>query len=146
MKIVREHINEFERSDNSLKNLGIGKKALIKQWLDNYNVRNYVINDDFTIDVIGYVNLSEKQLDSVPDYIKFNKVGGYFDCSYNKLTSLEFCPNEVGESFFCNDNDLTSLNGCPKKVRVNFWCENNKKQFTIKDVSSKCIVKIRTIT
>jgi ankyrin repeat protein len=33
MKLIREHINEFERGDNSLKNLGIGTRVLISNFM-----------------------------------------------------------------------------------------------------------------
>ena len=51
-----------------------------------YGITNYSINIDGSIDVDSDVNLSEKKLTKLP--LKFNKVGGYFNCSYNKLTSL----------------------------------------------------------
>jgi hypothetical protein len=121
MKIVRENLYEFERGDNSLSNLGIGERTLIKQWLDKYKISKYIINDDLTINVDDNVNLSYKKLDSVPDYIKFNIVRYTFTCSNNNLTSLEFCPRKVGRSFYCY---------------------NNKKQFTKEDVRSICDVKV----
>ena len=51
---------------------------------------------------------------------------GYFGCSGNQLTSLEFCPKEVGGDFYCSSNQLTSLEFCPEKVGGNFWCSFNK--------------------
>ena len=58
--------------------------------------------------------------------IQFGKVSGDFNCSYNKLTTLEGAPQEVGGSFFCNNNQLTSLKGAPQKVEVDFWCYSNE--------------------
>jgi len=51
---------------------------------------------------------------------------GNFYCSYNQLTSLEFCPKEVGGYFYCSSNKLISLEFCPEKVGGNFWCSSNK--------------------
>ena len=51
------------------KNLGLGKEVLIKKWLDKYNIKNYTINDDLTIDVNGSVYLTEYREEYLPDYI-----------------------------------------------------------------------------
>ena len=79
-----------------------------------YGIENYTINPDGSIDVSGNVCLSDKNLTRIP--IKFNKVYGYFDCSYNFITSLEGCPREVGGSFDCAKNQITSLKYSPIKV------------------------------
>ena len=88
-----------------------------------YNIKNYTINPDGSIDVDGNVDLFNKYLTKLP--IKFNKVTGWFDCSKNKLTSLEGCPNYVGTEFYCSYNELTSLEGCPKEVGGSFYCMLN---------------------
>ena len=51
---------------------------------------------------------------------------GNFYCSFNQLTSLEFCPKEVGGDFYCFNNQLTSLEFCPKEVGGDFYCFNNQ--------------------
>ncbi len=88
-----------------------------------YNIKDYTVNPDGSIDVDSDVNLSGKGLKSIP--LKFNKVNGYFYCFENKLTSLEGCPNYVGGSFYCYYNKLTSLKGGPKEVGGSFSCYNN---------------------
>ena len=90
-----------------------------------YNIKNYTINDDFTIDVNGNVFLSRRNLKEFPEYIQFRVVGGRFDCRNNNLTSLRGCPREV-EGFYCNVNELTSLEGAPERVGGNFYCDYNK--------------------
>jgi hypothetical protein len=65
-----------------------------------YNIQNYVVNDDGTIDVDGSVNLSYSELTEIP--LKFRKVSGYFSCRNNKLTSLSGAPREVGGYFDCS--------------------------------------------
>ena len=159
-------MNNFIRNkESSLANLGVGKVHLIKSWLDEMNVKNYIINDNLTIDVKGDVNLYDRDLIKLPDYIKFNKVECWFNCSENQLTSLEGCPNYTGLSFTCSNNQLTSLEGCPTYVGTDFscsynnlnslkccpyyvgtdfWCYNNKKLFTKEEVKKLCEVK-RTI-
>lgn len=96
----------------------------IKNWLDQYNVKNYTINQDKTVTVNGDVDLSGKDLTKIP--VKFSEVHGPFDISLNKLTDLSFCPEKVTGGFFVHDNELTSLVGGPKEVGESYDCDNNK--------------------
>ena len=145
MKLVPEHINEFlsfkRDNENSLVNLGVGKVSLIKSWLDEMKIKNYIINDNLTIDVNGVVRLWNKNLVKFPDYIKFNKVDGFFDCGDNRLSNLEGCPKYVNEDFSCAENNLISLEDCPTYVGGSFWCRENKNKFTLVDVKQLCNVK-----
>ena len=88
-----------------------------------YNIKNYTINDDGSIDVNDYVDLSYKGLTELP--IRFNKVSGCFHCGGNSLTSLKGSPRWVGEYFTCNRNKLTSLEFSPDYVGSWFSCEYN---------------------
>ena len=103
-------------------------KQKIINWLDEYEVKNYKLVPDkqyrFVVNVNGDVNLSDKKLINIP--VKFSEVKGFFYCSYNKLTSLEFCPQTVEGSFDCSYNKLTSLEFSPQTVNCNFYCDNNK--------------------
>ncbi|MEG7685949.1 hypothetical protein, partial [Listeria monocytogenes] len=65
-----------------------------------YNIENYVINSNGSIDVGDDVLIYNKGLTKLP--LKFNRVDGEFNCSYNQLTTLEGCPNYVGCNFFCS--------------------------------------------
>lgn len=96
----------------------------IRDWLDSMGIVSYTINNDFSVDVKGDVNLSKKWLNEIP--VQFGKVEGYFTCAYNELTSLKGCPQYVEESFYCNDNGLTNLEFCPKIVKRNFDCSYNE--------------------
>lgn len=120
-----------------------------KDYIDSickkYDIVDYNINDDGTVDVDSHVIMSESKLTKIP--IKFGKVsgsvlfnnnylttlegspisvGGYFSCQYNKLTNLEDAPREVGGSFYCYKNKLTSLEGSPRSVGDHFNCSNNE--------------------
>ncbi len=98
-------------------------KEKIIDWLDKYKIKNYTINEDLTVDVDGHVKLRNKELKSID--VKFNKVSGYFSCSWNKLTSLKGCPEEVLGGFNCSNNELTSLEGCPQIVNGDLSCNGN---------------------
>ncbi len=91
---------------------------------EKYNIKNYIINSDGSIDVDGNVNLFNTNLIKIP--LKFNRITGYFDCMDNKLTSLEGCPNEVNGGFSCSYNQLTSLEGLSKIIEGSLFCTNNK--------------------
>lgn len=108
------------------------KKRKIISFLDNLKIKNYTINDDYSIDVDGDVSLSclmDKNgsvITKIP--FKFGKVTGLFDCSFNRLTNLENSPNWVGGNFKCNsqyDDSLISLLGGPKWVGGRYDCDEN---------------------
>ena len=73
----------------------------IEKWLKKYGIENYTIHDNLVVDVDGNVDLSNKKLKVLP--FQFGNVTGYFDCSNNQLTSLQYCPTTVGESFYYDD-------------------------------------------
>jgi len=169
MKIVNESLNElykFEKKTNHLSSLGIGKRTFIEKWLDDMHIHDYVINDDLTIDVLGYVYLDGKTIIKFPDYIQFNIVEhdfecrncnlitlkgcpkivkGMFNCNDNKLTSLEGGP-EISGSFYCSRNFLENFEGCPKEIKSIFVCTGNKGiKLHQSDVEKICNVR-RDIT
>ena len=89
-----------------------------------YNIRNYTINDDLSIDVDGVVYLDNRNLEYLP--LRFNYVSGEFDCFKNILVSLEGSPLTLGGNFDCGYNELKTLEGSPQTVDGNFVCHNNK--------------------
>jgi hypothetical protein len=89
-----------------------------------YDIENYTINPDGTVDVDGDIDLINRRLKAIP--LKFNRVGGDFYCDNNQLTTLEGSPKEVGRGFWCDYNQLTTLEGSPKVVSGGFYCSNNQ--------------------
>ena len=88
-----------------------------------YDIKNYTINTDGSIDVDDDVILYNKVLKKLP--LKFNKIDGYFECGHNQLTSFEGSPVEVNGDFYCYNNELTSFEFSPKIIRGLFDCRNN---------------------
>jgi hypothetical protein len=88
-------------------------------------LENYTINPDNTIDVNGNVNLNDRLGDMEKLPVKFGKVSGNFSCGWNKLTTLEGCPNYIGGDFSCYNNNLTTLEYCPNYVGDIFNCFGN---------------------
>jgi len=89
-----------------------------------YDITDYTINSDGSIDVDCSVYIRFKRLTKLP--LKFGRVSGDFDCSHNNLTSLEGCPGWVGRNFDCHNNKLTTLEGGPRVVNGNFDCSSNQ--------------------
>ncbi len=129
---------------------------MIDEICRKYNITDYTINDDGSIDVVGNIDLSQMRLTELP--LRFNKVTGYFlcienrltslkgspkwvgdsfHCGHNNLTSLEFGPVYVGGYFCCSDNDLTDLIDSPKQVGGYFSCVRNKKLINPKGCTEK---------
>ena len=155
-EILEESIN-FERGKDPKISMNIGRKPLIRKWLDEMGLKECIINDDLTIDYPDHdpndirisehmVNLKRKNLSNLPDYIQFNEVYGGFDISENHLTSLRGCPKVVKEtkfykgSFKCQNNELKSLEYTPTMVDGVYVCHGNPGKFTIGDVEKVCKV------
>lgn len=91
---------------------------------EKYEIYDYIINSDKSIDVIGDVNLKNLNLTKLP--LNFNKVTGNFNISGNKLKTLEGCPSEIGGYFQCKYNPIRNLDNCPKKVGGGFILEGTE--------------------
>ena len=89
-----------------------------------FGIKNYTINEDGSIDVDGGVFLVDRELYRLP--LKFRNVSGHFNCSDNRLISLEGAPSQVGGHFYCYFNQLTSLEGAPSQVGGDFNCYDNQ--------------------
>lgn len=78
---------------------------------------------DFSVNVHGNVNISNKELKYFP--VMFNRIHGDFNFSYNQLISLKGSPKIVDGIFDCSSNYLESLQYCPEKV-TSFIANLNK--------------------
>lgn len=101
----------------------LSNKNDIKRWLDKYKIKNYIINDDLSVDANGDIDISNQDLEVIP--VKFGKVTGSFWCSHNKLINLEGAPEFVSGNFFCDGNKLTNLTGISKSIRYIIICVDN---------------------
>lgn len=103
------------------------KKIEIIKLCKLYNIENYTINDDYSVDVDGSVDIGNRKLTKIP--IKFGKVTGFFSCVGNMLVDLENSPKWVDKNFMCQyqyNGSLISLKGAPKHVGYRFDCHNNE--------------------
>jgi len=95
-------------------------KREIQAWLDNYNIQQYIINEDLTVDVDTDVDLYGQELIEIP--IQFGIIEGDFQCNSNILTSLKGCPFEIKRNFNCSLNPITNLEFSPKIIKGDFKC------------------------
>lgn len=88
-----------------------------------YDVTEYDINDDLSIDVFNSVYLNNYGLTYIP--LNFNYVDGNFKIANNNLISLKGCPKKVNGGFYCYQNLLKDLKYCPSEVNGDFNFEYN---------------------
>ena len=74
MKALKESI--LSRSSHTGEGFKVQRREMIEKWLKEYNIRNYTINDDFTIDVAESIFIEGKQLTEFPEYIQFGVING----------------------------------------------------------------------
>jgi hypothetical protein len=96
-----------------------------QSFLDQVVIDKWLVNSDTgLIDVDGDVGMSDMNLTEIS--VKFGNVTGYFNCGFNKLTSLVGAPQSVGGCFDCSYNKLTNfLNGL-KSVGDDLICYNSQ--------------------
>jgi hypothetical protein len=93
-------------------------------WLKKMKIYQFILDKNLTVHVNGDINLYKKKLSFLP--VQFGEVGGVFDISYNKLTTLEGVPTLIHQDFDCSHNKLTSLTFAPKNISGQFDCSHNK--------------------
>ena len=99
-------------------------KEKIHKICKKYNIINYTINSDMSIDVDGHVLMRGKGLKEIP--LNFNRVNGDFLCNFNLLKSLKGSPKIVESTFFCGNNLLKSLEYSPEYIGHSFYCGRNQ--------------------
>jgi hypothetical protein len=99
----------------------------IEAWLDVHKIEHYTIKSDGVVDVRGNVVLETFKGHTIP--VQFGQVGGKFNVSRTRLTSLRGCPHTVnGGAFSCNGSSIISLHDIHKQIKHiggNFFCNSN---------------------
>ena len=77
---------DFERGQDPKETIGIGKKAQIDEWFEEWAPdAEYVINPDLSIEVKEGLYLRNTSVDFLPDNLN---VGNWVDLSNTKMTHL----------------------------------------------------------
>lgn len=87
----------------------------IEEVLNKYNIKNYTINKDGSVNLTSDVSFFNKDIDKIPFNIKSST--GIIDFSYNNLTSLEGCP-EVAHSIFFSRNKIKEIDCVPMESKL----------------------------
>ena len=98
-------------------------KVKIKKWLEEFEISQYTINDNLTVDVNDHVDISYCDLKKIP--IQFGVINGSFNCSHNKLTTLKGAPQDL-VNMYCEKNRLTNLEGAPAKIHNTLDVSDNE--------------------
>ena len=110
----------------------INKKKNDRVKPEDFGIRKYKFRPDGTLDVFENVSLYGKHLKELP--FNFGKIFGFFDCSFNNLTSLKGSPKVVSDDFYCHANQLENLKYTPKIIRGDIDCGYNNLK-TINDLN-----------
>jgi len=100
----------------------------IKDWLDTYQIKNYTIREDLSVDVDGMVDLQYKGIKEIP--IQFGKIIGTFICSHNYITSTDGFPREVEQDFYAR-----------YMIGINQFRGGTGKSFTKDEILKVCKVR-----
>lgn len=97
----------------------------VVKFCKEYDIENYTINDDCSIDVNDNVMLASNYLSKLP--IKFRNVYGSFNISFNSLESFDNFPDYIEGDFVFNDNHIEVLRNMP---RVNGMTCGHSNRYT----------------
>jgi len=138
MKLIKESLTHTftQGKVDKLSTLGVGKVEMIKSWLEKMGVIKYTINDDLTIDTRWDVDLNDKNIRELPEYIQFNNITlGSFSINDNDLVTLRGCPKNITYGFWAEYNAITNLDFLPEKIGTSYHiygCDNiTEKQIKI---------------
>lgn len=126
MKYIKTYEGLFDFFKKKSKETDVKKLNIIKL-CKLYNINDYRITDEYTVNVNGPVDLSFKNLKTIP--IKFGVVRGTFDCSGNFLENLINSPFRVEANYLCKNQynkTLKSLKGISKEIQGRFDCSDNE--------------------
>lgn len=131
-------------------------KSQTEAWLNEMNIKNYVIHPNLIVDVNETVTITQLRSGFIP--IQFGTVNGDFIASNlglkslkgsptstykviindNHLTSLQYCPKECSV-IIANNNYLTSLKYAPEKLIGASFFKNNQL-INLEDIPNRCPV------
>lgn len=94
----------------------------IKEVLDQYNVVDYTINNDGSVNLTKDITFFKKNLDKIP--FKISIAPRVLDFSFNNITSLEGSPKECNVVFYAMNN-ISDLTGVPVVSKL-LSLSNNK--------------------
>lgn len=95
----------------------------IHRLCEEFEIENYTINDDLSIDVYDKVNLGFRLLTFIP--LNFNYVSKDFSCAGNYLKSLKGSPKRIDKDFRIEMNNIYDLTFFPREVKGDILIKQN---------------------
>lgn len=99
---------DFKKGLDPIDSLGFSKKSMIINWLKKYDIDNYQINDDLTVDILGDLKLTNKNLSQFPNYLQFNIITGSCYVQNNRWRTLSGFPKVVQGDFSIHTSNIKS--------------------------------------
>lgn len=135
-----KHLELFE-------NWGESESTKLSKFLRTYDIYNYKINDDGSIDIDGDCIITNMPYDTIP--FKINKVDGDFKLMTSNVTSLKNSPTIIdGRCEIVSNPFLLSLDGISKEISDTISIENNhriKNLIGLQDIVYKSFLCTRNI-
>ncbi len=118
----------------------------LEQDCKTYDIKNYTINSDGSIDVDGDVFIAGWRLPECP--LKFNIVNGDFDCSDNRFTTMKNFPKKITGWLNASDNDLVCTKDIPQEIggSINLSFNKLEKLTNIPKVVNEFVVVTNKLT
>jgi len=107
MKLIREQLYEkFVEDSDPIHDMNIGVIKFINDWYNefvkecgDYWIKGFHINEDCTIDCFD-CNIAWYRYNTLPEYIKFNKIKRTFYCCFDNIKTIELNgPKYVGDKY-----------------------------------------------
>lgn len=122
MKIVKEILYEnnmkfIENEYDPISGMKIGIETAINKWLISMGINEYRLTKKREINVYDTIILENKNIEMLPEYIKFNHIMGGFHAKNNNLISLKGFPYSISGSFMLSRNKLKNLKFGPSIVK-----------------------------
>ena len=76
------------------------------EFLNKVCYNRWTLNENGKVDVDGGVSMNNTKLTEIP--VKFGRVGGWFHCANNNLTTLKNCPDWIYGQITFYKNPLTN--------------------------------------
>lgn len=137
---------DFKKQSNIIDDT-IGNNNLISNWIKehtNIKQNEYIINDDYTIDVTLINDPNNQKLNKrdtvyifgneydfinkiseLPEYIKFNIINNNLNVSNSEFKTLKGFPITIIGNFDCSNCQLETLEHGPKYVTGKYICSYN---------------------
>jgi hypothetical protein len=110
-------------------------RDVVDNFCRHYDIENYTILADGSVDVDGDVSIDGYKNDNLP--FKFNIIDGDFMISHSDVNDVSMFPKKVNYGFYCNVNKLTSCVGITQDVGDDFYICSNEELHSLMGVPKR---------